>query len=429
MREIDLNKNESSVKIKQIKENSIAKRIKTKILLWKTNFNKTPFSHKIIILLIILILTGLISFAFIYIFILAGSPSREPIDASYELLRAQSKSKGFVISEIPSPPQVKDQENPLNGELFTVEEYEKFKDRTPITVMIENSIDARPQAGLSSANIVYETLAESGITRFMAVFWSHDAQKVGPIRSVRTYFLDWISEYDDPPLANIGQAGYEPWEEVIVPEADARAYMNKYNIKSYDRYGRNVYWRDYDKFHSGIAWEHVAYSETETLWADAGTMGWNEPANITPFKFKKDIAYDERPNSQEIEIIFMSYGSNPYKVNWIYDPLKNNYKRNLADEPHIDENNNKQITPKNVIVEYCAFRQTGDRNGRIVLTTIGEGDASIFIDGKQIDGTWKKENRTTRTMFYDSEGNEIELNRGQIWIDVVPKGVGKVTVE
>ncbi len=399
---------------------SLKSRIKHKIKLWKLNFSKMPTSHKIILSIFSMGLSCLIAVAVVYGFVIFTTPQRQPIDTSYTLLKVQSSKELSFQNELPTPPKVKDQENPINGELYTKEEFEQLEEKKALLVMIENSTDARPHSGLTSADLVYETLVESGITRFMAVFWGKEAEKAGPVRSIRTYFLHWAAEYDDPPICNIGQAGYESWEDVIVPEADARSYIIKYNVKSFGWYGRNVTWRDYDKYNQGISWEHVAFTDTETLWEDAKTLGWTGPSNIESLSFKKDTIKEKRPLTQEIEIKFMNLGSENSKVKWVYDKDSNTYKRYLAGEIHYDENNNKQIAAKNIIIQHCKYAPTGDRNGRIVLTTIGEGNAEIILDGQVINGTWKKETRTDRTKFFDGEGNQVELNRGQIWIEIVP---------
>src|SRR3989344_1632572 len=102
----------------------------------------------------------------------------------------------FVID--PSIPRT--EKCPLNGKLFTKQERDAWEKVRPIAVMIENHPEARPQSGLSFADVVYEAVAEGGITRFMGVFYCQDAGIVGPVRSARTYYLDFISEYGIYPL-------------------------------------------------------------------------------------------------------------------------------------------------------------------------------------------------------------------------------------
>lgn len=412
-------KKEEKDKKPKVKTGLIQK-IKNKFRVWQANFSKMPFVHKLILFILGIGVVSLVSVALVYSFVIVTTPGHEPIDTTYKLINAQKDTSILSSFKLPTPPEIKNKENPVNGELLTEDEFEKLNKRKPLFVMIENSTDARPQAGLSKADLVYESLVESGITRFGVVYWDENAKKVGPIRSIRTYYLDWSAEYDDPPVCNIGQAGYGPDEAVIVPEADALSYYSKYNVKSFGWYGRNIHWRDYDKYNSGIAWEHVAYTDTETLWEDAETLGWTGPADIEKLQYKKDAIKEKRPLTQEVEIVFLSLNSQNHKVKWVYDRDTNTYKRFLAEEPHIDENNNKQLSAKNVILQYTQYRPTGDKNGRIVLTTVDEGKVKIFRDGEEVEGTWKKETRTSRTKFYNSSGNQIKLNRGQIWIDIIP---------
>jgi len=405
-------------------------KFKTKFQIFKIKMSETSDKNKLLILFLSLIILATTSVSIIYGYIIFTTPEKILINSEYSLIQPKSyvsasQIKFNYLHPINLPDKVKDQENILNGELFTIEDFNEFKDRKALAVMIENSVDARPQYGLSKADIVYETTAEAGITRFLAIFWSHDAEKVMPIRSTRTYYLDLLSEYNDPPLANIGQAGYDAGEAVVVPEADARSYMYKYNIKSYDRYGRKVYFRDMDRYNQGIAWEHVAYSDTKTLWDDAQIMGWTGTPDITKWTFKKDAPINKRPSSFVAEIQFMGLGGTNYNVKWEYDSKTNSYFRTLAGNPHIDAINDKQISAKNVIIQYTNYRLTGDRSGRLVINVIGEGDVEILQDGQIIKGTWKKESRTERTQFFDKSGNPIELNRGKIWVEIVLRSNGK----
>jgi len=98
---------------------------------------------------------------------------------------------------------------PLNGALYTKAEKNVWESRRPLAVMIENHQESRPQSGLSDADVIYEAVAEGGITRFMALFYCNAAAYepiVGPVRSARTYFLDWASEYNFPLYAHVGGA-------------------------------------------------------------------------------------------------------------------------------------------------------------------------------------------------------------------------------
>ncbi|MEA3356825.1 MAG: DUF3048 domain-containing protein, partial [Patescibacteria group bacterium] len=139
-----------------------------------------------------------------------------------------------ISSPMPLPPR--DNLNPINGELYTAKEFSEIKSKYPIAVVIENHVDARPQSGYNSADLVFETLAEGGITRTLAIFWGKDCPEMGPIRSARQYFLEWLVPFD-PVFMFIGYA-YSDSGDLRV---DSGANMVSYGIKRLDTAGS--FWR------------------------------------------------------------------------------------------------------------------------------------------------------------------------------------------
>jgi hypothetical protein len=175
---------------------------------------------------------------------------------------------------------------PINGKLYTKEEKEIWSKRRPLMVMIENHEDARPQSGLQTADIVYEAMAEGGITRFMGVFYcgqvaGSEANKydVGPVRSARTYFLDLASEYSDYPLYNhVGGANCSAATDGGPCTTATKAQA----IEQIAGYGWNTKgtWSDLSQFSLSYkacrrepdrtgderATEHTMYCSTKELW-------------------------------------------------------------------------------------------------------------------------------------------------------------------
>lgn len=275
--------------------------------------------------------------------------------------------------------------------------------RRPIAVMIENHSAARPQSGLNKADIVYEALAEGGITRFMAVFACDDAQAVGPVRSARPYYLDWASEFNAP-YAHVGGS------------ATALENIKKYNILDMDqsynsKYFDRVTWR---------AAPHNVYTSTDRLYSLVSAKGWPEEVDYKTYTFKEEEVESSRPQSQEVSI---NYNSS-YVTRFVYDPAQNDYLRFQGKTAFMDKATNEQIRAKNVVV---LEMKTGKEDAsRLTMTTVGTGKARIYIDGKEQIGTWKKTSRTDLTRFYDSLGQEIKFNRGAIWMVVAPVGTGIV---
>lgn len=330
-----------------------------------------------------------------------------------------------IVDEDPNEPRT--EKCPLDGALHTKRAREAWEKRLPLAVMIENHEESRPQSGLSSADVIYEAVAEGGITRFMAIFYCNlgDIQ-VGPVRSARTYFLDWVSEYNDPVYAHVGGANQEG-------PANALGQIQKYKIKTLNQFGIGfpTYWRDYQRLGRPVATEHTMYSTTQKLWevsakkgwvaTTSGKLSWND--GFTPWKFKDD-SKSSNPSMSSVAVSFWENQSR-YKVEWSYDVASNTYKRKNGGDNHLDMNNKQQIAPKNIVIQYQRESNANDGypgNVHLLYGTIGSGKALFFMDGKVTEGKWSKASRTARTKYTGDKGKEVEFNAGQIWIQTVPEG-------
>lgn len=325
---------------------------------------------------------------------------------------------------VEDPNEPKTESCPLNGSLHTKKARESWEKRRPLAVMIENHTEARPQSGLTNADIIYEAIAEGGITRFMALFYCDLADiQVGPVRSARTYFLDWLSEYDAL-YAHVGGAN-------TPGPADALSQIIKYEVKDLNQFsiGFPVFWRDYQRLGHPVATEHTMYSTTQKLWEVGAKRGWTATdsagirwdAKFTPWKFKDPSA----SSGQATKITVNFWESQPnYRVEWGYDASTNSYKRKNG-EPHMDLNVNIQLAPKTIIVQFEREANANDGypgNVHLLYGTTGSGKALVFQDGNVTEGKWIKATRGSRSKYVDSTNKEIELNKGQIWIQTVPEG-------
>lgn len=320
-----------------------------------------------------------------------------------------------IPTPMPNPPR--DKENPINGELYTAKEYKDMLSRFPIAIMIDNHIDARNQSGYLDADLVYETLAEGGITRNMMILWGRSAKELGPIRSARQYFIEWMYPFDTLYM-HVG------WASSTDPRVDAGGNMIKLGVRTMDRAG--TYWRSKEKFAP-----HNAYSSSEILYNKAPTFGYTgAPKEIESWQFKKDAKIGERGPESTVSIVFFERLNNGglYDVTWTYDPEKNVYLRSINNTPHIDQNYGTQVYAKNVIIDRVEMISTYDSKGHIIITTIGEGDSIILRDGQITKGRWKKPAIENRTRYYDASGEEIEFNRGITWIEAVPIEQGSVSL-
>lgn len=337
---------------------------------------------------------------------------------------------------------------PLNGDKFTKSEKDIWSARRPMGIMIENHVEARPQSGLSKADVVYEAVAEGGITRFLGIFLCAAAAEdtmVGPIRSARTYFMDWVSEYGTYPLyVHVGGANCSPQSGsgcANGAKADALGQIRQYGWHGYNDLNQfsipfQYMWRDYDRL-KGVATEHTMYSTTDKLWeyaADNRKLGYTDAeggawdTDFKPWKFKESSSASQTVPAPTIDILFWE-GYNQFAVKWEYDAQTNSYKRSNGGQSHNDLNTNKQLTSKNVVVAYMTESKANDGypgNLHLLYANKGTGSAVIFQEGKAIEGKWSKKTRTDRTMFTDKAGKEIEFVPGQIWVEIVPAGQAAV---
>lgn len=313
----------------------------------------------------------------------------------------------------------KDKECPINGAMYTKARENKWKERRPLGVMVENHLDARPTSGLSRADTVYEAVAEGGITRFLVVYYCQDAGDIAPIRSARTYFIDWLSEYDAI-YSHVGGAN-------APGPADALGQIREYAVKDLDQFGAGfpTYWRGTDKLAP-----HNVHSTTTKLWEAAAERGYGPEdeegvrwdKNFTIWKFKDEAAIEQRGNQPPVTVPF--WENSDYTVTWKYDKNTNSYQRFHGETAQIDSTTTEQLTAKNVIVQFQKEKNANDGHpdGHLVYGTTGSGTALIFLDGKATEGKWSKEERTSRTKFTDENGKEVELNRGLVWIQTIPVG-------
>lgn len=294
--------------------------------------------------------------------------------------------------------------------------------RRPLAVMVENySPDSRPQSGLGAASAVFETLAESGITRFMAVYLEHDAPKVGPVRSTRIYFDHWASSLHAI-FAHVGgndDALALLWHLPMVFNLDE----NRWEVNLYNT-GTPLFWRS-----SQRAAPHNMYVNTNKLRHYAQKHGQNWVYNQVYFVHKHPAALAQRgPNGSTINITFedpLAPHVDPnYTVRYVYDRASNTYRRFMGGSPHVDVATGRQLQPANVIIMRTGAPQADPAAGptpeSITIPNVGGGKAWFFRDGKVISGTWRLPNQYAPLRFYDRVGHQVALNPGQTWIEVAP---------
>ncbi len=275
----------------------------------------------------------------------------------------------------------------------------------PIAVMIENAAfgGVRPQAGLSSASVVYEMLVEGGITRLMAVYAGPLPTVIGPVRSARPTYLEFSSEYN----AIYVHAGGSP---EALAATDGLGIIDLSALTGDSRY----FYREGSK-----AAPHNLFTSNELLeLARRDKNLISQQAEFDSWLFKTDNQPKAEPSSART--ITIDFGSGPlYAVQYRYDYATNDYRRLVAQEEQIDAVTGEVIHVSNVIVQQVPAAIAAGEN-RVNFDVTGEGKVYVARDDEVIEGNWRKANRTSRTLWYDAAGKEIELNRGSVWIEILP---------
>jgi hypothetical protein len=300
----------------------------------------------------------------------------------------------------PPPPIVQKQEEPpaptTVPSRLTGMQIEPELNELPTTgVMIENSPDARPQSGLQEAGVVYEAISEGGITRFLALYLESKPSHIGPVRSVRPYYLDFLAPYDAP-LAHAGGS------------APALAQLRQQKFRDLEAFqNASTYQRVTNRYAP-----HNLYTSRDQLLALQTKKGWTK-STFTGFVRKTKEEPEAKPTAKSIDLKISSFLYNP---RFDYDAKTNSYPRKMAGRPHIDEKTGKRIAPKVVIAIVAKHHYQGIYS---VYGATGSGTAYIFQDGKVVKGVWEKRNRKDQYRFGDANGSPLALNAGQTWVSFV----------
>lgn len=271
--------------------------------------------------------------------------------------------------------------------------------RPVISVMIENSKDARPQSGLSQAGVVFEAIAEGGITRLLALYQDQQPTNIGPIRSARPYYVSWSESF---------KAAY-----VHVGGSDEALQ----NIKNWGV-------QDINQFYNGSSFRreasrpspHNVYSGLPTLTELALKKGYS--STFTGFE-RKTAAPAKQATASTIDL---AISSSLYNVHYTYDAVSNTYGRAEGGADHIDNNTGKRLAPNVVIamvVPLTTRGKTAQGGSYSDYNTLGSGTAYVFQDGVVTMGNWNKTATASPLTFTDSSGAVLKLNPGQTWITAV----------
>jgi len=292
-------------------------------------------------------------------------------------------------------------------------ENKESQDLWPVALMIDNNPEAWPQNGLSQAQVVYNTLVEGGTTRIMAVFASTEKiKKIGPIRSSRPYYLNWVKELD----ALYGHSGGSPeaLEKIIKEEI--------LNLEEITSYGPKYFYRDKNKLAP-----HNLFTDSEKI--NRARQDWELNNKATTYVARKFNQNNSFAIGQEIKKISIDYAAGQlFDVGYQYQTSTEDFIRYQNNDLQIDANDKEAIKIKNIIVQIVPEEKHLDELDRLSIETIGTGTAMFLSQGKLIKGTWQKKFISEPTKFFDSSQQEIIFTPGNIWIEIVP-GEREIKIE
>ncbi len=275
----------------------------------------------------------------------------------------------------------------------------------PIAVMLDNNSSAWPQEGIQEAYVVYEIIVEGGETRLMALFKDTDTEIIGSVRSARHYFLDYVMEHDAI-FAHFGQS----------PQAESD--ISKYSIDNISGIAEDgtTFWRISYKYAP-----HNAVTSIENLLESAEDKNY-------PIKSNEESVLNYTVDEVELEdgeeaISVTIPHSSMQKVQYIYNPETKLYERYARGEEQLDGETDEVITVKNIIISFADnYTLSGEEeSGRQGLDNIGTFDGYYLTNGKVIPITSTKTSRTAQTIYKDLDGNEIEINDGNTFINICPE--------
>lgn len=276
------------------------------------------------------------------------------------------------------------------------------KSRPALAVKIDNAPEARPQAGLDVADVVYEEVVEGGVTRFIAILHSAAPPVAGPVRSVRPMDPDILSAYH-------GLFAYSGGIPAFV------SLMRKAPVQDV-----NV-----DVATDGYSWDkarrapHNTFISPEKLWPKA--KGDNAAPPQAMFDFRGTGEPFGDADAPHVSIRYSPRASATYD----WDAASASWKRTQNGTPHVAASG-AQIAPENVVIQFVTTRTLGyrDQSGTNVVESevVGSGEAWLLSNGRVIKGKWSKSSPTAVTKYTDAAGNPVRLTAGRTWVHFAPVG-------
>lgn len=299
--------------------------------------------------------------------------------------------------------------NPLTG--LPIDE--QWANARPVAVMINNLKNALPQQGNSNADIIYEVVAEGGITRMLGVYQTVEGVGViGSVRSARPYYIELALGHD----ALYVHAG---------GSQDAYSDLSSWNVDhldgvrgGYSHESAGLFWRDknriegkkYDLEHSLI----TAGENILTVLERDGFRTVHEEGYTYSMRFSEDGTPADGASALTVTVPFSNQKTGVFR----YDETQGVYLVEEYAEPYIDGNTGAQIAMTNVLVLKTSIKSSGDKYGHMLVELTG-GEGWFACGGKIIPITWKKDGRNGQLEYYTADGQPLTLGQGKSYVNII----------
>lgn len=333
--------------------------------------------------------------------------------AGFAIMRAGEREQDNVESAvnkiIAEKPSVCEKIRKLDGLCFAGE-----NEPMVFSAMIDNYNESRPPFGLNQASLVYETIAEAPITRFLAIFYAEPrVEKIGPVRSARPYFVDWASEFGGPYLHIGGSDDALAYLKGNLSTSPGQIFdLNEFSNAKY-------FWRDYSR-----AAPHNVFISAELLFKATIDKKWDVKNKFSSWKFQPEKTSDRENGAAAAATINIDFGEPSYSVQWKYNAGQNDYLRYQGGVAYKDAEGN-EIRTKNIAIMYAESKAI-DSYGRRKTKTTGLGKAIVFSGGGVIEGEWRRPSLAERTRFFNAAGDEVLFFPGVTWIEIIPSHFPKI---
>ncbi len=353
---------------------------------------------------LICIIGILVVFVVIALIIFVTSSTRKDNNAD-ETTKSQVTATPSPTPEVTADPYAGMVRSEMTGEYVT----KAVSNKRPYAVMINNIEYAfMHQKGTSKADIIYEALAEGGITRMLAIYEDvSDVKKIGSVRSARHYYVEFADEWD----AIYCHFGHTKYALAKIEE------LKTDNLSGLSGIGSVVYARD-----SSISAPHNVYTTGEKLKKGAKKLKYSTKRDAdktaTHFEFyTEDTDLTGGKKAKKITIPFSAYSTCVMK----YSTKSKTYKKYEYGKKQMDRQYKKQLSFKNVIIQLVEESNIDSNGYQTMKLKNAQGKGYYYTNGKRKSITWKKKESSDKMTYYDAKGNVLTINPGKTYIAVYPK--------